>query len=121
MKTNTKLVLSVLLIGASAWGVGACGGDDEPQAAAAPKNVWQAGTSNATEQVEGGCNTNGIVIKGNEGAGAACERASDCNAVCCTCPSGKKAWAGASCVSGQCADEATVCATTKDDGAFCSE
>jgi hypothetical protein len=121
---KSKLIALVLSIGAAtafASSVVACGGDDDPAPAVAPKNVWEAGTSNATEQLEGGCNTNGIVIKGGAAAGSACERATDCNAVCCKCPSGTKMWSAASCVSGTCADEATVCGSTKDDGAFCTE
>jgi hypothetical protein len=118
---KSRLIICVLVIGASASAVVACGGDDDPQPASAPKNLWEAGTSNATEQLEAGCNTNGIVIKGGTGAGGACERATDCNAVCCKCPAGTKSWSAASCVSGRCADEATVCGSTKDDGAFCTE
>lgn len=116
---KTKLVLSLLMIGVGASAVVACSDDDDAPAAA-PKTLWEAGTSTATEQSAGACNTNGIVIKGGAAVGAACERASDCNAVCCKCAAGTKTWAAASCASGACADEATVCASTKDDLAFCS-
>lgn len=117
---KTTLILSLVVIGVGASAIVACSGDSEDAMATAPKNVWEGGTSSATEQFEGGCNTNGIIIKGGAGPGAACERASDCNAVCCKCGATPKTWAAASCVSGVCSDEPTVCAATKDDVAFCS-
>lgn len=118
---NTKLFLAVVsasALFASSLALFACG-DDEPNPAVAPKILWEAGTSNVAEQLEGGCNTSGIIIKGGASAGSACERASECTAVCCKCASGAKAWAAASCVSGACADEATACANTANDAIHC--
>lgn len=115
MKKILSSVIAVIVVASLV----ACGGDDDPGAAPAPKNTWSSGTSSATEQLDGGCNTSGIVIKGGLAAGEACEVASDCAPVCCACPGGSRAWAASSCAAGKCADEATACASTTDASAFC--
>ena len=80
-----------------------------------PSNVSSKGV-----QQNGACPTSASELSGTGGAGTSCTTFAECMPSCCACSVGSRAYLGAACINGKCADKADTCFRAKG-ATFCPE
>ncbi len=74
-----------------------------------------------TEQLNGTCPSDPMVLKGVTPAGTACTQAAECAPVCCNCDTAGRSWLTAVCLAGECAAQDMACSLTKNEERYCSD